>query len=1282
MRFNRLNVWTGWSVWLIATIVYLLTVEPTASFWDCGEFIASAYKLEVGHPPGAPFFMLLARAFMVVASPENAAFAANTLSVLSSSFTILFLFWSITHLARRFAGGFSIEPSKAEAIAILGSGAVGALAYTFSDSFWFSATEGEVYALSSLFTAAVFWAILKWETVADEPRSSKWLILIAYLMGLSIGVHLLNLLAIPAIALVYFFRKYTFSWLGLVLTGAISIALLGLIQIGLIQGFIQVAADFELYFVNTLGMPFNTGIIIYLLAAVAVLAGLVYVSRQKGWWAVNTLTLSVVMILIGYSSFTTIVVRSSANPPMDENDPENFFQLLKYLNREQYGDRPLATGQYWGTPLDYENQYTDGGATWVKSFSVKEQKGTRELRVKSFKRESTALKYLENSTNENHFLVEEYVNTGEKKGTISNYNDNYTMWFPRMYSKEPRHIKVYRSWSNYKGYNEAVTFTSPLSDFSMTKPEFLYHLETEILSGELKKADLERTLKRLFNAYGQRFDDNYIVASQNEIQVKDPQTGTMRLAPLDNPSTLQALSDWMVQDLESGLSTGKPFVKRLNHQKKYYEQQIARAQSREQQQAALRGLENIHDQLQPTQMENLRYFTDYQLGWMYFRYFMWNFTGKQNDVQGHGDFLNGNWLSGIDAIDSGRLGNRDALTQEMSDNKGLNHFYYLPLLLGLLGLIFQFYRDPKGAGTIALLFIMTGIAIVVYLNQTGMQPRERDYAYVGSFYAFAMWIGLSVFAMFEVMRNSKANDALVWFTVPAGAGVLFYVLEMISGVPHYLSLSILFMTAVSLVLYGIAHLMRTSGIDEITRSFSAVAILMLVPLLMAFEGWDDHSRAHRTTGVDFAKNYLSSLAPNAIIFTNGDNDTFPLWYAQEVEGFRTDVRVCNLSLLNTDWYVDQMRRKAYESEPLPIMMNEEQYRQGTRDIVLLEPNGSKFMDLQEAFEVALDDDKTKTYGAKSYAYFPSNKFSLAVDSAKIIELGLVKPEDADQIVDTVKWTITDGEGEPLQYVLKNQLAVLSILANNDWERPVYFAVTTGGDAYIGLEKYFRLEGLAYRLVPIKYETNRNPNLLGGIDTETMYNNVMEKWHWGGMDDLEHGIYMDENNRRMVTNVRLQMANLSEALIEEGDPQKALHILDEVLRGTPPENVPYTSVMMPIASAYIQLSSSDSTLSPLAYSLSQEQHDSALASAQTLIESLFKQQEETIIFSASLETQYFMAMESEIQRALQISDRLMRSYKYYYPEDEFVIGLETRLIEMQDTLEGMQRSIIDLGSYGF
>ncbi len=1283
MRYDRLNVITGWSVWAVATVVYLLTVEPTASFWDCGEFIASAYKLEVGHPPGAPLFMLLARVLMVFATPETAAFAANALSALSSSFTILFLFWSITHLARRFSGGFSIEPSSAERWAILGSGVVGALAYTFSDSFWFSATEGEVYALSSLFTAAVFWAILKWESVADEPGSSRWIILIAYLMGLSIGVHLLNLLAIPAIALVYFFRKHEFSIIGLVITGVVSIALFGFIQIGLIQGVIKLAGDFERLFVNSMGMPFNSGIFAYLIILVAILtAGIIY-SRKKGWWAVNTFVLSIAMILIGYSSFTTIVVRSSANPPMDENDPENFFQLLKYLNREQYGDRPLSTGQYWDSPLDIETPQGDGGATWVKSFSVKEQKGTRDVRVKSFKSESTALNFIEDSKNSRLHLVEEYINSGEKKGTVSNYNPDYTMVFPRMYSSEGRHIKEYKRWSNYKGFNEAASYTSPLVDGAMSRQAFLLHLEKDVLSGTLSKADLERTLKRLFKEYGQPWDGEFEVRDANYVLVRDPQSGGMSLAPLDDPRAVEALNSILMQRFDRGLTRGKQYVKGLNQEKQYFESMAARAKDYNEQQRALRALDGIQVKLQPTQGENLRYFVDYQMGWMYFRYFMWNFAGKQNDTQGHGDFTSGNWLSGIDAIDELRIGNRETLTQEMKDNKGLNHFFYLPLLLGFLGLIFQIQRDPRGAGTVALLFFMTGMAIVVYLNQAPMQPRERDYAYVGSFYAFAMWIGLSVYALFDAARRADWLVHAKGLSLPLGAGVVFYILETMSGIPHYLSLSILFMTLAAGVLYGIAHAVRLAGLNENTRAIALVAVTMFVPLLMASEGWDDHSRAHRTTGVDFAKNYLNSLAPNAILFTNGDNDTFPLWYAQEVEGIRTDVRVCNLSLLNTDWYIDQMKRRAYESAPLPIEMTEEQYRQGTRDIILLEPSREKeYLDISKAFETALNDEDQKSYGAKSYPYFPSNKFSIPVDSAHVVNLGIVLEDELNMIADAVEWIVVDGDGKPMQYVLKNQVALLSMLANNNWERPIYFAVTTGGDAYIGLQDYFRLEGLAYRLVPIKYPDNPNPNVTGGVSTDLMYENVMGNWAWGGMDDLEHGIYMDENNRRMVTNIRLQMANLAEALIEENDPDRALLVLNELLRGTPKENVPYTRVLMPVAEAYIQLATLDTQLAPNSASLSADKKAAALEMAHELVLDLFEQQEEVISYATSLKPEFYTAMTSEVDLALQVNDRILRVFKYYMPEDSLVKELDKRIQTMEEDVNRYERNIVQLGFMEF
>ena len=1280
MSFKRLNILTGWSVWLIATVVYLLTVEPTSSFWDCGEFIASAYKLEVGHPPGAPLFMLLARSFMVFASPETAAYAANALSALSSSFTILFLFWSITHLGRRFFGGFKVEPQKSEALAILGSGIIGALAYTFSDSFWFSATEGEVYALSSLFTAAVFWAILKWETVADEPGSSRWLILIAYLMGLSIGVHLLNLLAIPAIALVYFFRKYEFSIMGLVVTGVISILLLGMIQIGVIQGLIHLAAKFELFFVNSMSMPFNTGIAVYLLFLIAVISAVVYYSRQKGWWAVNTLALSVAMILIGYSSFTTIVVRSSANPPMDENDPENFFQLLKYLNREQYGDRPLAFGQFWDSPLNLETQYKDGGATWVKSYSVKEERGTRVKRIKSFKTEAAAVKFIEESGNPKFLLVEEYVNSGEKKASIPNYDKRFTMFFPRMYSSMSRHVPEYRRWSNYKGMNEHLKYTSPLVDGEMNKLQFIMHIENDILGANLNKADLERTFKRLFNSYGQRMGDDFIINSANEVYVRD-QSGAMKIAPLNDPRAVEALTDLIVERLENGLDYGKPYVKRLNSAKKFYENQAAIARDYQSQKAALDGLDNVLEKLMPTQGENMRYFLDYQMGWMYFRYFMWNFAGKQNDDQGHGDFLSGNWLSGIDAIDEMRLGNRDELTTEMRENKGLNKFFYLPLILGLIGLIFQTTRDPRGAGVVTLLFIMTGIAIVVYLNQTPMQPRERDYAYVGSFYAFAMWIGLSVIALFETARKANMNQILQGFMLPAGAGALFLLLETFTGTPNYLSMSIIFMTFVAAFLYAIAFALKELKVDENAKAITISCMLLTVPLLMGFEGWDDHSRAHRRTGVDFAKNYLESLAPNAILFTNGDNDTFPLWYAQEVEGVRTDVRVCNLSLLNTDWYVDQMRRKAYTSEPLPIMMSEEQYRQGTRDIVVLAPS-NEFVDIDSAFAIALDDTKLERFGGKDYQYFPSNKFSIPVDSAHVMSLGFISEDEAPDMVDAVEWTVTDGRGKPLKYVLKNQLSVLSILANNNWERPVYFAVTTGDDAYIGLQDYFRLEGLAYRLVPIKYPDNDNPNMLGGIETDLMYDNVMNHWSWGGMDDLENGIYMDENNRRMVTNIRLQMANLSGELLNENDPERALNVLDEILRGTPQQNVPYTNVLMPVAESYMMIANSDTLKTQYSDLLTNEQKQRALEEAKALTEELVRQAEESVAYSLSLGPEYYVAMEEERTRSLQVCDRLKRLFEYYHPEDEYASELDARLDSLKFDIENYQRNIVDLGSINF
>jgi hypothetical protein len=1289
MRFDRLNNLTGWAVWALATVVYFLTVEPTASFWDCGEFIASAYKLEVGHPPGAPFFMLLARFLMIPMSPESAALAANGLSVLSSSFTILFLFWSVTHLAKRLSG--EREPEGGTALAILGAGAVGALAYAFSDSFWFSAVEGEVYALSSLFTALVFWAILKWENVADQPGSAKWIILIAYLMGLSIGVHLLNLLAIPAIALVYFYRNHEFSWKGLVLTGIVAVLLLGFVQEALIKGAVQLAGSFELFFVNDLGMPFNSGALVYLTLLVGGIVALVVVSQRKGWWAVNTLTLGMAMVLLGYSSFATIMIRSAANPPMDENDPENLFALLSYLSREQYGDRPLLTGQFWDTPTSLDKPYLDGEPAWVKSYSVTQKRGPVNRRVKSFKGEYAAEQFVQANPDEKYFIVEEYVDSGEKRGSKPNYNPDFTMVFPRMYSSTGSHIPEYKKWSNYKGFNSPTYYTSPLVEVGMTRPEFLSHIESDLLGGRMERAELDRVLRRLFADYGQRFDTNFELQSKDVLLVRNPETGQMNSAPLSNPEFRSQLARYIVDQLDQGLENGKGYVQRLERTKRQQEDDLRRLtqranQSRNQEdiRRALQAegrLNNTLEELVPTQGENLRFFTDYQMGWMYFRYFFWNFIGKQNDTQGHGDFIDGNWLSGVDFIDAERLGNRSTLTQEMRDNRGWNRFFYLPLILGLIGLAFQAFRDPKGASVVGLLFLMTGLAIVVYLNQTPLQPRERDYAYVGSFYAFAMWIGLGVMALFEASRRPDVKAHMQGLALPLVAGVVFFVMETLSGGSHALSYSVLFMGVVAAVMYAVSWALGKSSMSDSVRAGVVVGLCAVVPLLLASEGWDDHSRARRRTGVDMAKNYLNSLAPNAIIFTNGDNDTFPLWYAQEVEGIRTDVRVCNLSLLNTDWYIDQMRRRAYHSAPLPILMDEEKYRQGTRDVVLVDRNSTP-MNLKQAMEYTLDDENLQAFpGQKGYYNLPANTFRIPVDSAAVLQSGLVSPEEAKYLVDAVEWTLTNGSGSTPTYITKNHYAALNMIANNNWERPIYFAVTTGPESYLGLQDHFRLEGLAYRLVPLKYPKNENPNILGAIGTDIMYENVMDKWEWGGMDDVENGIYMDENNRRMVTNVRLQMSNLAETLLKEKDPQRALAVLDELLRGTPKENVPFSRVMMPVAESYLQLAG-DPAVAPNAASLSADDREHAWEMAQEVTDHFMAMQEDQVAYLTSLEPEFYFAAEREIQFALQVGDRLVRVMKYFHAGSEEVKTLEGRLTDMEAAVEAYERNLIDLGDFEF
>ncbi|NNC82179.1 MAG: DUF2723 domain-containing protein, partial [Flavobacteriales bacterium] len=865
MQFSKLNNILGWVVFAISTFVYFSTIEPTASFWDCGEFIATAYKLEVGHPPGAPFFMILGRLFSAFVPVEYAATSINILSALSSSFTILFLFWSITAFAKKLATVEGKELTDGSIIAILGSGLIGALCYTFSDSFWFSAVEGEVYAISSLFTALVFWAILKWDAEEQSARSDRWIILIAYLMGLSIGVHLLNLLCIPAIALVMYLKNNDLNLKGLILTGVLSMIVLGFIQSGIIPGVVSLAGGYELFFTENLGSGFNIGVSVFSILLVALIVLLTAYSHGPSdklkWSILGTLVLlliptlfndflggsakffcvlvagglayfimrtkepnrilhvsimSFAVILIGYSTFAMIVIRSSANPPMDENNPENVFTLLSYLNREQYGDRPLLKGHYWMAPTVGTE---DGDPVYMKAYSVKDGKRT----VISYNNRYDAEKYLE--ANSGMEIEEEYIISDPRKNSVYEYDSRFEAIFPRMYSSQPNHVEAYKAWSDFRG-----------------KPT----------------------------------------------PVSDGQGGRLKV---------------------------------------------------------------------PTPSENFRFFIRYQVNHMYWRYFMWNFVGRQNDIQGHGGILHGNWLSGVEFIDEQRLGSQDGLPSLYEENKARNTFFFLPLLLGIIGLIYQLVKDTKNWLVIMLLFLLTGLAIVIYLNQYPYQPRERDYAYVGSFYAFAMWVGLGVYALYDAVRNVNKRNLTRILLAVVGTGGLIYLMESGGSGDHSFSFAILYM---GLLGTGLIALMAFVGvrIGEKNTALLSTVIGLAIPLVMVADGWDDHNRSKRRTGVDIAKNYLQSCEENSIIFTNGDNDTFPLWYAQEVEGVRTDIRVVNLSLLNTDWYIDQMKRKAYESDPVPFTIEEPKYRQGTRDVVLVNPEqNTERMELKEALKVALDDSQ-------------------------------------------------------------------------------------------------------------------------------------------------------------------------------------------------------------------------------------------------------------------------------------------------------------------------------------
>ena len=969
----------GFVAFIGASIVYLLTIEPTVSLWDCGEFIATAGKLEVGHPPGAPFFLLLARFFSLFASSsDQIAACINSMSALASGATIMFLFWSITHLAKKFYGGDK-ELSLSNIIVILSAGLIGAGAYAFTDTFWFSAVEGEVYGMSSLLTAVVFWAILKWEDHSDEKGSDRWIIFIAYIMGLSIGVHLLNLLTITAIVFVYYFKKYTPTIKGIIVTALLSFIFIAFMMWGIIAGSVDVASSFELFCVNVLGMPYQSGLIAWLVILLAafvagviftksdkankwlkvgtvafitlllgmpsltdspliwiiVFAGIIwglYYVNQKNKYVLNTIVNVLMVIMIGYSSYAVIIIRSNAETPMNENAPKDAFSLLSYLNREQYGSTPLLYGPYYNASPKWK---ADGTPEVKEKFTYTPRDG-------KYVRVSNGIEYV--------------------------WNPDQCTIFPRMYSREDYHIRGYKDWAGIK--------------------------------------DGVNTRKVHYEREGKDYD-------------------------------------------------------------------------------------------MPTFGQNLRYFFSYQVGHMYMRYFMWNFCGRQNDIQGHEGIVNGNWITGINGIDKVLVGDQSQISEKAKTAPSRNVYYMLPFLLGLIGMLYQVTRRKNDSLVVILLFLMTGLAIIMYLNQKPYEPRERDYAYAGSFYAYCIWIGLSVLAIFEFVKNSLQKYRKV--------GVLAGILV-------------------------------------------ALLITIPAPVLLATQNWDDHDRSGRYTARDFAYNYLQSCDPNSMIVTAGDNDTFPLWYIQEIEGVRTDVRVLCTPLLATDWYAQQMKHRAYQSAPLPMKLTEAQVGKGIRDMVLVkefEGTKDKIISLSDAMDVVRADDMMiPEYGDK-YNVFPAKKVLIEVDKHLALKNNAVSLKDSSRIDSMIVFDVKDN------MIYKNKLVLYDCLDGFQWDRPLYFTSQSSASD-MGLENYLRYDGFTFKFVPIKTADGGMPY----IDTDVMYDKLMNVYKWGGMG--KKGVYMGHFHERTtrVIGIRQMFNSLAFELIAQNKVDSAKQVLNRLCEIMPDWQFPY------------------------------------------------------------------------------------------------------------------------------
>lgn len=931
--FKKCNILTGWMAFLVAAVVYLLTIEPTASLWDCAEFIATSYKLEVGHPPGAPLFMMIARFFTMFApSTEYVGMAVNVMSALCSAFTILFLFWTITHMGRRIYARGGRELTAPQTWAVMGAGLIGSLAYTFTDTFWFSAVEGEVYAMSSLFTAIVVWMMLRWEESVDEPRANRWLILIAYIMGLSIGVHILNLLTIPALVFIYYFRKTDkVTTKGAIYATLIAGAILLFINNIIIPYTTAIGAWFDRMF-NMMGAPVNVGVIVFTALLIAALAFAVYITHKKGKVVLNTIALCVSVIVIGYGSYASVVIRAAANPPMNSNDPGNPYSLLYLLNRDQYGGKPLLFGAQYPAP--------------VEDFNYK---------AKYYVGEDG--KYVEERQ------VEDYV-----------YPSEFVTLFPRMWSS--RHEDGYREW------------------------------------GQIRDG---RTVR--WN--GQR----YTV---------------------------------------------------------------------------------------PTAGENLRYFFSYQLNFMYWRYFLWNFVGRQSDNQSMGEITDGNWLSGIGPIDALYLGPQDNLPSEMAANKGRNTYYFLPFILGIVGLVYQLNRDPKNFTIVMWLFFMMGIALVLYFNTTPNEPRERDYVFAGSFYAFSVWIGVGVMAFRDWLAKLAKREAK-WTAI------------------------------------------------------AATAVCAAVPVILAAQNWDDHDRSHRRVTPDIGWNYLQSCLPNSIIMNYADNDTFPLWYNQEVQGVRNDVRIMNMSYLGGGWYVDQMKHRYNESDPVPFTLPKHKYMYNNDYIYVEDVFEGKAVTIRQAVDFIRSDDPRSRIRISEKTvldFVPATTLLLPVNKENVLAAGIVSPEDAHLIVDTIRIDLTE-KGT----LDKPEMMLLDLLAHFDWSRPLYVTQPSSISG-LGLHNYLQFDGYAYRLVPI-YTPYQDSWNIGRIDPDRLYDNLMNVFRYGNVNDPRAYIdtYIQYNFN--ASQVRLAFARLANALTERGEADRAVEVLDYSMDQLPVREGQFRwSVQhIPIARAY-------------------------------------------------------------------------------------------------------------------